>query len=127
LSRERDRLGRPVEPGSTEAFPGIVERDQIDAQVAWAEALDYLQRELPFHAHETFELRWRCCPESERPLWKALARWAAALTHVERGNTAGAHSIARATMVDLVGLDPAPLTRDEIDGVLASLVLLARG
>lgn len=82
---------------------------------------------MPFHAHETFETRWRCCPESERALWKALARWVAALTHVERGNAKGAQSIARETAAELVHIDPAPLTRVEIDGVLASLVLLARG
>jgi len=126
LSRERDRLGRPVEAGSPEAFPGITERTDIDAATAWSEALHYLQQELPFHAHETFELRWRCCPESERELWKALARWAAALTHLERGNSEGASSIARETMSELIDLDPAPLAREEIDGVLASLVLLAR-
>lgn len=126
MSRERDRLGRPVEPGSAEAVPGITDREQIDSATAWREALDYLGRDLPFHAHETFEMRWRCCPDSERPLWKALARWAAAVTHAERGNPEGSASIARETMIELVHADPAPLTRDDIDGVLASLAMLSR-
>jgi hypothetical protein len=126
LSRERDRLGRPVEAGSPEAVPGILERESIDATTAWSEALDHLGRDMPFHAHETFEMRWRCCPDSERPLWKALARWAAAITHAERGNPEGASSIARETMIELVQADPAPLSRDDIDGVLASLALLAQ-
>lgn len=126
MNRERDRLGRPVEAGSPDAMPGIVERTDIDSSTAWQEALDYLGRDMPFHAHETFELRWRCCPDSERALWKALARWAAAVTHAERGNTRGASSIARETMLELVKAAPAPLDRDELDGVLASLAMLAR-
>lgn len=107
-------------------MPGIVERTDIDSSTAWREALDYLGRDLPFHAHETFEMRWRCCPDSERPIWKALARWAAAVTHAERGNSRGASSIARETLIELAQVDPAPLTRDDIDGVLASLAMLGR-
>jgi hypothetical protein len=124
LIRARDRLGRPVSTDSPDAVPGIVERNEINAAVAWQEASVYLERNLPFHAHETFELRWRCCPENERPLWKALARWAAAITHIERGNTKGASSIARETIAEFAQVDPAPLTRTEIDGVLASLLML---
>ena len=124
MIRARDRLGRPVSTDSPDAVPGIVERNEINAAVAWQEASVYLERNLPFHAHETFELRWRCCPENERPLWKALARWAAAITHIERGNTKGASSIARETIAEFAQVDPAPLTRTEIDGVLASLLML---
>jgi hypothetical protein len=87
--------------------------------------MSYLERDMPFHAHETFELRWRCCPESERALWKSLARWAAAITHIERGNPEGASSIARETLNDLALLDPAPMTQEHIDGVLASLHVLS--
>ncbi len=87
--------------------------------------MSYLERDMPFHAHETFELRWRCCPESERALWKSLARWAAAITHIERGNPEGAASIARETLNDLALLDPAPLAQENIDGVLASLHVLS--
>jgi hypothetical protein len=126
LIRARDRLGRPVSANSPDAVPGIIERDEIDSATAWQEAGSYLERDLPFHAHETFELRWRCCPENERPLWRALARWAAAITHIERGNAKGASSIARETMAELAPLDPAPLTRTEIDGVLASLLVLSQ-
>jgi hypothetical protein len=94
--------------------------------VAWSEAMNYLEHEMPFHAHETFELRWRCCPDSERALWKALARWAAAITHIERGNRAGSSSIARETLSELASLDPAPLRQEQIDGVLASLLMLSQ-
>lgn len=126
MIRARDRLGRPVDTDSPDAVPGIVERDEIDSATAWQEARSYLERDLPFHAHETFEMRWRCCPENERPLWRALARWAAAITHSERGNTTGASSIARETLVELHQVDPSPLTRENVDGVIASLLLLAR-
>jgi hypothetical protein len=126
LTRARDRLGRPVSTNSPDAVPGIVERSEIDAATAWQEASVYLERDLPFHAHETFELRWRCCPANERPLWRALARWAAAITHLARGNAKGASSIARETILELAQVDPAPLTRTEIDGVLASLLLLSQ-
>jgi hypothetical protein len=125
LIRVRDRLGRPVNADSPDAVPGIFERDEIDSATAWSEAMGYLSRGLPFHAHETFELRWRCCPESERALWRSLARWTAAVTHAERGNSAGASSIARETKSELADVDPMPLTRADIDGVLASLVVLA--
>ena len=124
MIRARDRLGRPVSTNSPDAVPGINERSEIDAATAWQEAIVYLERDLPFHAHETLELRWRCCPENERPLWKALARWAAAITHLARGNAKGASSIARETILELAQVDPAPLTRTDIDGVLASLLLL---
>ena len=126
MTRERDRLGRPVDAGSPDAVPGISERTEIDAATAWGEATNYLERELPFHAHETFEVRWRCCPESERPLWRALARWAAALTHIERGNSEGASSIARETTIELAQAGIAPLAQEQIDGVLASLLVLSR-
>jgi predicted metal-dependent hydrolase len=126
LIRARDRLGRPVNSDSPDAVPGIVERDEIDSATAWREATSYLERDLPFHAHEIFEMRWRCCPENERALWRALARWAAAITHIERGNPEGASSIARETMADLAQADPSPLARDDIDGVLASLLLLSQ-
>lgn len=115
-----------MEPGSPEAVPGITHRDEIDSATAWHEAIGYLERDLPFHAHETFELRWRCCPEGERALWKSLARWTAAITHIERGNAEGASSIARETMAELAQVDPSPLAREAIDGVLASLAMLAR-
>ncbi len=64
-----------------------------------AETIDlaesYLRDGLPFHAHEVFEARWRCCPVDERPLWRALAQLAAGLTHHARGNNIGADALLR--------------------------------
>lgn len=96
VTRQRDRYGRPLgnDADSDEVFPGVVERTFIEASEAWAQALNYLDRDLPFHAHETFEQRWKCAPHDERPCWKALAQWGAALTHRARGNTKGARSVA---------------------------------
>ena len=56
--------------------------------------MNFLERGLPFHAHEVFEQRWKSCPEGERDAWQALAQWGAALTHQARGNETGQRRIA---------------------------------
>lgn len=96
MDRPRDRYGRPLPLDCDPALivPAVPERDAITGEQAWTEALDYLSQDLPFHAHEVFEQRWRCAPEPERACWQALAQWGAALTHRARGNTRGAHRIA---------------------------------
>ena len=48
----------------------------------------YLDRGMPFHAHETFELRWRVAPDADRAAWRALAQWGAALTHAAQEDAA---------------------------------------
>lgn len=93
--RPRDRLGRPLPWDSGDAFPGIAPHPDISADDAWRLAMQYLDDDLPFHAHEVFEQRWRCCPTDERALWQGLAQWAAALTHEKRGNAVGADAVAR--------------------------------
>lgn len=103
MTRPRDRLGRPLSADTdpSEAFPGVPERSQVSAHDAWHEALAYLDAGLPFHAHETFEQRWRCAPAHERAVWQALAQWGAALTHAARGNPRGARVVARRALVNL--------------------------
>jgi hypothetical protein len=91
--RPRDRLGRPLPADSPGAFAGVPDRAEIDTVTALAEAATYLRDDLPFHAHEVFEQRWRCAPATERPLWRALAQWAAGLTHAARGNATGARAL----------------------------------
>lgn len=108
----RDRLGRPLRGADAEAFPGVVPRAQVSSAEAWSEAVDYLAAGLPFHAHEVLEQRWRCCPAQERPAWQACAQWAAALTHLARGNRIGAVSLARAA---LERLRSAPVCPEVID------------
>jgi hypothetical protein len=90
--RPRDRLGRPL-AWDAKGFPGVEQREDISEADAVAEARDYLERGLPFHAHEVLEMRWRCCPTDERPLWQGLAQAAAGMTHAARGNPVGAERL----------------------------------
>lgn len=92
--RPRDRLGRPLDPGDTRAFPTVPERDHIDEIDAWNEGIAFIQHSLPFHAHEVFEQRWKCCPPEHREAWRALAQWGAALTQHARGNQTGRRRLA---------------------------------
>lgn len=90
--RPRDRLGRPL-AWDAPGFPGVEQRSSISGSDAVGEARDYLERGLPFHAHEVLEMRWRCCPASERALWRGLAQAAAGATHLARGNPIGARRL----------------------------------
>ncbi|MGO4245187.1 DUF309 domain-containing protein, partial [Janibacter sp. RAF20_2_2] len=58
-------------------------------------AQDYLDREMPFHAHEVLEEQWKAAPDPERALWQGLAQLAVGLTHQRRGNARGAASVTR--------------------------------
>jgi predicted metal-dependent hydrolase len=104
--RPRDRLGRPLAWDAT-GFPGVEQRESITSTTATDEAADYLARGLPFHAHEVLEMRWRCCPAEERPLWRGLAQAAAGATHAARGNPVGAERLiarGRASIEEYQGL-----------------------
>lgn len=92
--RPRDRLGRPLDPGDPRAYPTVRERDHIDEIDAWNEGIAFIQQGLPFHAHEVFEQRWKCCPPEHREAWRALAQWGAALTQHARGNQTGRRRLA---------------------------------
>lgn len=109
----RDRYGRPLRGSVESAVPGIPERTEISNEEAWAQAMDYLNADLPFHAHETFEQRWRCCPDDERTLWQALAQWAAALTQLARGNPKGARANAQKSLANLDDAAALPTSVDE--------------
>jgi predicted metal-dependent hydrolase len=112
--RPRDSLGRPLRRGadpSLAAEPVADVSALADAQV-WALAADYLQRGLPFHAHEVFEARWRSAGDADRVSWRALAQWGAALTHEARGNVEGSRRLAERA---LETLDKAGSTPDGVD------------
>jgi hypothetical protein len=115
--RPRDRYGRPLGRGAAPgtAYPGVPDRTFVSASQAWLEALAYVKQDLPFHAHEVFEQRWRCAPAIERQIWQALAQWGAALTHEARGNSIGAHRIAERA---LSGLDSATVVQPIDVGVV---------
>ena len=104
-SRPRDALGRPLPHGSEG-----VERIPDDLDLSPADSLTYAQdlldRGLAFHAHEVLEAAWKNAPEDERGMWQGLAQLAVGITHIQRGNTAGAASVlARAAnhLDDAVG------------------------
>ena len=117
LGRPRDRYGRPLgrgaDPGN--AYPGVPDRTFVSASQAWLEAVAYVEQNLPFHAHEVFEQRWRCAPQTERALWQALAQWGAALTHEPRGNAIGARRVAERARR---GLDSATIVEPIDAGVV---------
>lgn len=92
--RPRDALGRPLNAGDPRACAQVPDRTEVGGPQAWAEGLAYVDRGFPFHAHEVFEQRWKCCPESERDCWQALAQWGAALTQQARQNDIGRTRLA---------------------------------
>ena len=128
-ARPRDGLGRPLPYGATG-----VERIPDDLVLSPAESLVEAQRlldaGLPFHAHEILEGTWKAAPPAERDLWQGLAQLAVGLTHVLRGNRAGARTLlerGRAHIsgyvngppygVDVVGLTGwATQLLDQLDG-----------
>lgn len=122
--RPRDRYGRPLPVGDDRAFPGVADRAWISDADAWLEAVALIEDDLPFHAHEVFEQRWRCCPSDERAAWRLCARWAAALTHRARGNVRGAQAIARQTRSTLrsLGTVPGPIDTQLVDRSLTGIL-----
>ncbi|MEU1953679.1 DUF309 domain-containing protein [Nocardia rhamnosiphila] len=105
-ARPRDRLGRPLPPGS----PGVP-RIPDDLDLAPAAALDYAQQlldqGLAFNAHEVLESVWKNGPDAERMLWQGLAQYAVGLTHIQRGNPKGARTLLERAVGRLRAFDPA--------------------
>ncbi len=91
-SRPRDALGRPLPHGSEG-----VERIPDDLELSPADSLTYAQdlldRGLAFNAHEVLEAAWKNAPDDERGMWQGLAQLAVGITHVQRGNVAGAAGV----------------------------------
>jgi predicted metal-dependent hydrolase len=91
-SRPRDELGRPLPHGSEG-----VGRIPDDLALSPAESLRYAQQlldeGLAFNAHEVLEAAWKSAPDDERSMWQGLAQLAVGITHVQRGNTAGAAGV----------------------------------
>ncbi|OBI04227.1 hypothetical protein AWC18_10465 [Mycolicibacter nonchromogenicus] len=94
-ARPRDRLGRPLPRGSQGGVEGVP--DDLDLppaqMLAYAQLL--LDDGLAFNAHEVLEAAWKHRPAAERELWQGLAQLAVGVTHVQRGNVAGAVSLLR--------------------------------
>ena len=91
-SRPRDALGRPLPHGSqgVERIPDDLDLPPADS-LAFAQ--DLVDRGLAFNAHEVLEAAWKNAPEDERDMWQGLAQLAVGITHVQRGNKAGAAGV----------------------------------
>lgn len=115
-SRPRDALGRPLPHGSR----GVA-RIPEDLDLSPAESLTYAQdlldQGMAFHAHEVLEAAWKSGPDDERGMWQGLAQLAVGLTHIQRGNTAGAAGVLRRAADHLDEVNrPAPHGVD-VDGL----------
>lgn len=90
----RDSAGRPVPRGSPHAVEQVPEVDRTpDEALVLAQRL--LDDGLPFYAHDVLEAVWKAAPDAERELWQGLAQLCVGLTHVQRGNPAGAARLLR--------------------------------
>ncbi|BBZ04515.1 hypothetical protein MCHIJ_39520 [Mycolicibacterium chitae] len=92
--RPRDELGRPL-PYGAEGVPRIPDDLILPPAETLTYAQDLLDRGLAFNAHEVLEAAWKNAPEAERRMWQALAQFAVGITHIQRGNPAGAVTVLR--------------------------------
>lgn len=116
-SRPRDALGRPLPHGSQG-----VERIPDDLDLSPAESLEYAQelldRGLAFHAHEVLEAAWKSAPDDERGMWQGLAQLAVGITHIQRGNAAGAAGVLARAANHLDDVDRPARHRIDVDGLI---------
>lgn len=91
-ARPRDGLGRPL-PYGAEGVERIPDELVLPPAESLVEAQRLLDAGLPFHAHEILEGTWKAAPPAERDLWQGLAQLAVGLTHLLRGNKAGARTL----------------------------------
>lgn len=126
-ARPRDALGRPL-PRDAVGVERIPDDLVLEPLPSLAEAQRLLDAGRPFHAHEILEGTWKAAPEPERDLWQGLAQLAVGLTHLLRGNAAGATTLLQRARRRLAGyaddppygVDVAGLT-GWADAVLAEL------
>lgn len=117
-SRPRDELGRPLPRGS-QGVARIPEDLELSPADSLTYAQDLLDRGLAFNAHEVLEAAWKNAPDDERGMWQGLAQLAVGITHVQRGNTAGAAGVLARAADHLDDVDrPAPHGID-VDGLIS--------
>jgi uncharacterized protein len=124
-ARPRDELGRPLPRG--DAGVPTTPEVALPADESLAEAQRLLDAGRAFHAHEVLEGTWKAAPEAERELWRGLAQLAVGITHVRRGNPAGAVALLgrAADRIEPYGADPP--YRIDIAGLVAwARTLVAR-
>jgi len=93
-ARPRDGLGRPLPYGAA-GVDRTTEGVRRTPEETLTEAQRLLDVGMPFHAHEVLEDAWKLAQDPERALWRGLAQLAVGLTHVLRGNAAGATALLR--------------------------------
>ncbi|MFC6011870.1 DUF309 domain-containing protein [Nocardia lasii] len=121
--RPRDRLGRPLPPGSV-GVARIPDDLALTPQQTLAFAQQLLDDGLAFNAHEVLEAAWKNGAVAERMLWQGLAQYAVGLTHIQRGNAKGAATLLRRAS-ERLGSYPANAQHHEVD--LAGVIAHARG
>jgi predicted metal-dependent hydrolase len=116
--RPRDALGRPLPHGSAgvSRVPDDLTLSAVDS-LAYAQQL--LDRGLAFNAHEVLEAAWKIAPDTERAMWQALAQVAVGITHIQRGNSAGAESVLRRAADGLMRSREVTLHGVDVDGLVA--------
>lgn len=112
----RDRLGRPLPPGTPNQLPMPVEPEEIatsQGEVLGFAALLFDAGRF-FEAHEFFEHLWKSerTLESDRGFWQGLTQLAAAHCHVQRGNRTGAYTLFHRA---IASLEPYPRVHRSID------------
>ncbi|MFB8276598.1 DUF309 domain-containing protein [Nocardia colli] len=105
-SRPRDRLGRPLPPGSA-GVARIPDDLELPPQQTLTFAQQLLDDGLAFNAHEVLEAAWKNRPFAERMLWQALAQLAVGVTHIQRGNPKGARTLLTRAITRLTEFEPA--------------------
>lgn len=105
-SRPRDRLGRPLPPGSA-GVARIPDDLELPPQQTLTFAQQLLDDGLAFNAHEVLEAAWKNGPFAERMLWQALAQLAVGVTHIQRGNPKGARTLLTRAITRLTEFEPA--------------------
>ena len=111
-ARPRDALGRPLPHGATAAqgaVPPVPDDLALSPVDSLAEAQRLLDAGRAFAAHEVLEAAWKAAPDAERDLWQGLAQAAVGVTHLQRGNVAGARTLfarAAARLAPYAGTAP---------------------
>ncbi|WP_181700446.1 DUF309 domain-containing protein [Nocardia sp. GTS18] len=111
--RPRDRLGRPLPPGSA-GVARIPDDLELTPQQTLTFAQQLLDDGLAFNAHEVLEAAWKNGPVAERMLWQGLAQYAVGLTHIQRGNAKGATTLLRRAC-ERLGAYPANAQQHDVD------------
>lgn len=116
-ARPRDALGRPLPRGTAGTAPPPIPASGPPAAVLEA-AQHLLDEGRPFHAHEVLETAWRTAPDDERELWRGLAQLAVGLTHLYRGNAAGAAALLARGRDRVAGYATSPPHGVDVAGLL---------